>query len=206
MSIQSFLSSLYYDPAGARYGAPVNLAQAGTYFSSSAAAEDGARRAIGSDPRRGVFAPLAYASLIQQAAQPGGVLSDLYTNRVFGSQVGQILAAERNRRSEGARALAQSGANPGIAAQALGQDPYIAQRQIGSLYGGLEADRQQSEFAAMQGLANVLAQAEQQRQSLSFARKDRRDALSQAGIGNVFGGLNAISGLLGGVGILKSTF
>ncbi len=142
---------------------------------------------MGLDSMENVWAPMAYAQALLEAERPGGILSDLGVDQVYAGQVESIMAQERGRRQTVSRGLAQSGMNPTSAAQVIGADPLIAQRQRSGLRGTMLKELQENRFGAMQSMANALAASEQQQAQLGYARA----GLDAQGRSQMMGGLSS---------------
>jgi len=176
MSVQSYLDSVQYWPgSGAKKS-----------FSLSDWRQGLAEFPVGSGKNRRFSYPLAFAGLVDEAGQPGGVLSDLYTNRQFSGEVGAIERTNQQRETEGFRGLVQSGVNPTLAASFYAEDPYRSRRDIFTRRSEMEGELQQNRFGAQQGLANVFQQAEHAISQLYQARSNVREGVSAQGRAQAF--------------------
>lgn len=177
MSVASFLQSLgdypQHDPRG---------------FISNYSLAQGTDQDLGAFyPHAEVRDPFYFAQLLREASREGGVLSPLYSNRGYASQVGGIIAGERARQTETRRALGQAGGNPFMSSMIVSQDPILAQRQVAGARVGAEREIAENQFNAQQMMANVMVGADRQLANLALAAVGRKAQRRQQSFVNRFG-------------------
>lgn len=145
--------------------------------------------------------PFLFGQVLQQASQPGGLLSDTNRSNLFANQVQGLIGNFRQGQAAQAAAMANAGVAPSIAQRILAQDPYQLAGQVRALDGGLQAQQSQNEFDALSALANATAQAASQQKQLDLYNYWQQKMYSQQkkaqGIGSLFSGASLLLGLAG---------